>query len=578
MPGVRVTRRQFGAASAAALAGLALPRRPRLPAAPAERLLRNGQVLTVDARFTVAEAVAIGEGRILGTGTASALRPLLGPGTEVIDLGGRTVLPGINDSHLHCTSWGLTRPPYYLDLGFPTVTSIADVVAQVRAAATSRPPEQWIRGRGWDVTYFAEGRQPTRQDLDAVAPEHPVVLFEFSGHAVWVNSRALALAGITRESVPPAGGVIVKDATGEPTGLLFEGATGPVYRVLPDFTEAERVRAIEEALAALPAEGITSFTEPGTDQFSLGVYARLAREGKLTSRITALVRGGNSTAALEQVLAEFQPLRDVDPRQLRVTGIKLFADGIPTGNRTAWLSEAYVGGGLGSLTVDGATDAERLATLRGLIAMAHRAGFQVGTHATGDAAIAAAVEAYVDVMSRMPRSDPRHYIIHGDLARPGTLRLMARHGIGANFNASIKQVIADGQPSAIGAERAAYEWPYRTALDLGVHVSSASDAPVTVPNWRQGLATCLARRGRKSGKVFGPEQRITLAEAVRTYTTGGAWQDYAETWKGTLEPGMAADLCVVDGRLLETDPDVLPTVPVLLTIAGGRVVYDGRRG
>jgi predicted amidohydrolase YtcJ len=378
---------------------------------------------------------------------------------------------------------------------------------------------------------------------------------------------------VTRETVPPTGGVVVKDAAGEPTGVLLEGAAGALYRVLPPPGEADQAAAIGVAIEGMHREGITSFTEPGIDAATLGRYAARARAGGLGARLTVLLRGGPSVESVQAVLDLDRSRAGIDPRWLRVAGGKLFADGIPTINKTAWLHEPFVGGGHGSLSIGGGSDEERVAALGEMIARVHAAGLQIGTHATGDRAIDAVVDGYVRAMASRPRDDARHYLIHADLTSPATLRRMAAHGIGANFNAGIKHMIVDGQVEAIGPARAGYEWPYRTALDAGVRVASSSDAPVTYPNWRQGVATCLLRKGRQSGKVFGPEQRIDLMEALRTYTTGGAWQDRAESWKGSVEVGRAADLCVVDGPLIGRDPEELAETGVAMTVVAGRVVH-----
>jgi predicted amidohydrolase YtcJ len=484
------------------------------------------------------------------------------------------VLPGANDSHLHALLWGFSRPPFTLEVSYPAVRSIADVVGRVREAAAARPPGRWIQGSGWDQRYFSEGRAPTRHDLDRAAPQHPVLLNEFSFHAVWANSRALELAGVTRETVPPPGGVIVKDAEGEPTGVLFEAAAGLVRRAVPPYSAAERGRALDGATALMASNGITSFTEPGIDAETLALYAERAGAGRLTARLTALLRGGSTAAALRATLGAFRPPPGADPRWVRVAGIKLLADGIPTNNKTAWLHQPYQDGGNGVLLVGEGGDDQRVAELEAMVALAHEAGWQIGTHATGDRAIDAVVEAYARALAGRPDPDRRHYLIHADLVSPGTLRRMAALGIGANFNAAIKYLIADGQVGSIGPVRAAYEWPYRTALDAGVIVATGSDAPVTDGNWRQGLATCVARKGKQSGAVSGPDQRINLDQAIWSHTAAGAWQDHAERWKGTLTPGMAADLVVLDGAIDRVDPDGIGGMTVDQTVVNGAVVFQ----
>jgi len=567
-----LSRRDLLSAAGAAALGLM----PRVRQDTADLILYNGLVHTMGRGFPTATAVAVGGGRILAVGGDAALRSLAGRRTETVDLRGASVIPGINDSHLHAMSWALASPPFVLDIGPPKISSIAGVAAAVREAARSKPAGQWIQGRGWDQPYFEEGRAPTRADLDAATTEHPVILTEFSGHAIWVNSKALELAGITRDTEPPQGGVVVKDASGEPTGVLFEGAAGLVRRLLPRITVEDRQRAVELALERMAASGITSFTEPGLDAESLRAYAGVYRARPRSARLTALRAGGRSLEALERVIADPVSEEGLDPRMMRIAGVKLFADGIPTNNKTAWLYDPYVDGGVGKLVIEGASDDERVAELQAMIRRAHGLGWQIGTHVTGDRGIDAVVDGYLAAQKAGGLADPRHYLIHSDLVLPATLDRMAAGGIGANFNAAIKHLIADGQVGSIGPERAAYEWPYRTALVKGVVVASSSDAPVTDGNWGKGLAMCVGRKGNQSGKVFGPEERITLDQAIATYTTGGAWQDRAESWKGEVRAGQVADLAVLDRRLPDVATDELPSVAVALTVAGGQVVFRKR--
>ena len=559
----------------------------------ADLVFVDGSVLTVDAEFTVAQALAVTDGRISAVGDRSVVEPLIGPRTRVVDLAGGTLLPGINDSHLHGCAYGLASPPLALDVAHPAVTSIADVAEVVRAAVVHAEPDQWIVGIGWDTGYLAEcladsSRLPTRHDLDAVSPDHPVLLQDFSGHASWVNSRALELAGLDRDTVPPPGGIILKDAAGDPTGLLQEGAQAIVQRVQPPLDAAARTAAIRSTLDKLRALGITSYTEPGLgpggEQIlggglgaqGLDVYRRLLADDELTARVSVLLlpTGLSSTAAaFTEALDAMDERHSDDPRRLNVIGVKVFADGIPP-NKSSWMHEEYVGGGCGCLSIAGETDEERVAEITEMIRHAHAAGYQVGVHVTGDRGIDTVVGAFDKAMADHPRDDPRHYLIHGDFLTPTAMRSLAERGLGVNMNPTIKWTIADLEVDFVGPERAAYEWPYRDAIDAGITVMSSSDAPVTHPDWRQGIATMLLRESKATGSVSGPDQRITLAEAVRTYTINAAWQDFAEDWKGSLEVGKVADLCVLGGDLLAADPHDIPALPVLLTVLDGRVVYD----
>ncbi|MEM7217978.1 MAG: amidohydrolase [Pseudomonadota bacterium] len=541
----------------------------------ADLVFTGGDVHVADSAATRHSALAVRGNQIVAVGSNADINALAGPRTRRVALDGRTVLPGINDSHLHLLMWSLGQPPFSLDVSFPAVRSIADVVSLVGAEARRRPQGDWIAGRGWDQPYLEEGRAPTRHDLDAVAPDHPVALTEFSGHAVWANTAALKLAGITRDTVPPVGGVIVKDELGEPTGLLFEGAAWAVRDAVPDPTPSQNKAALRAGMQALLARGITSCTVPGIAPEILQQMSEIAREPDINKlRVTALVRSPDNLDALGEVLREFDRLDAVRSPWFQTPGVKIMGDGIPTMNRTAWLHDDYVGGGNGTLLIAGETHDERVAELGRMVALIHGRRQQLGIHVTGDRSIDAAVAACLAAQTAEPFADPRHYLIHADLISPPTLRQAARAGIGVNFNPEIKHLIADSQVYAIGVTRAAYEWPYRTALDSGAIVASSSDAPVTAGNWLQGISTMVSRVGKQSGRVSGPEQKIALDEAIRTYTWAGAWQDRAESYKGTLAVGQVADLCVLQGRIDAIASDQLPAAGVALTVVDGRVVHD----
>ncbi|GAA4735514.1 amidohydrolase [Phytohabitans rumicis] len=582
--GYELDRRQLlrGAAAVAAgtVAAGALPAGAAYAhGTSADLVIHNGRVLVLDERFRTAEAVAIRGGRVLAVGRARDVRRLVGRRTQVLDAGGGTVLPGINDSHVHLNALGLNFPPF--SYGVDTAT-IDELVAVVRTAVEAASvPGSWIRGQGWNDNRLP--RPPRRTDLDPVSGDHPVVLTDFSFHAMAVNTAALRLAGITRDTVPPPGGVIEKDADGEPTGVLRETAQGLVRAVVPAFTADEVARSIDAGVTLLHAQGITSVTDPGITLATLGLYADKVRAGTLGVRVSALLSGGTAPQQLRDVLAAYRPLRGIDPRVLRVAGVKLFADGIPTAAKTAWLHEPYLDGTNGSLVIDGTTVAEQVANLHEMIRVAVRAGFQVGTHATGDATIDAVVAGYLKAMGRdWRRADLRHYVIHADLTPRATLRTMARHDIGANMNATIKYLLGRTLDPVLGPARTDYQWPYRSALDLGVRVTSASDAPVTYPNWLQGVMAAALREGMvfggAGGGVAGEAERITVPEALATYTRTPAWQDHAGGWKGTLAEGMVADVCVVGGDVLGVDPHELVNLPVTTTVVGGRVVYERSAG
>ncbi|KUJ69406.1 amidohydrolase [Streptomyces albus subsp. albus] len=560
---------------------------------PADLVFLNGSVLTVDPDFTVASALAVTDGVISAVGGRDDVQGHMGPDTRVVDLDGGTLLPGINDSHLHGCAFGIGTPPLSLDVGHPAVRSIADVAEAVREAARHTPAGEWITGHGWDPGFLEEcvadpSRLPTRQDLDAVSPDHPVLLYSFSGHATWVNSAALTRAGVDREAAAPYGPLVAVDEAGEPTGLLQEGAQDLVHGALPALSPQVRAEAIKSTLATLASLGITSYTEPGLGpggdalmrgalaHSTLEVYRRLAADGELTARVSVLLLPGGMAGTAEEfrdALAGLGGFTSPDPRRLNVVGVKVFADGIVP-NKTAWMHQPYVGGGCGSLCVGAGSDDERVAEVGRIIRYAHEAGYQIGVHVTGDRGIDTVVDAFAAATAAHPRHDARHYVIHGDFLGAQAMKTLAAHGFGVNMNPTIKWTVADLEEEFVGPERAAYAWPYRDAIDAGVTVASGSDAPVTFPDWRQGVATMLLRESKASGRVSGPDQRIRLAEAVRTYTVNAAWQDFAEDWKGTLEVGKVADLCALRGDLLTADPHDIPDMPVVLTAIGGQIVHD----
>ncbi|MFB8045368.1 amidohydrolase [Streptomyces hydrogenans] len=561
----------------------------------ADLVFVGGRVVTVDAEFSVVEALAVTGSVISAVGTREDVAALIGPGTRVVDLEGATLLPGINDSHLHGCAFGMASPPLSVEVGHPAVSSLAEVAEAVREAVGRASAGQWITGHGWDTGYLAEcvadpSRHPARGDLDAVSPDHPVVLYSFSGHATWVNSKALELIGIDRHTVAPPGGAVVADEAGEPTGLLHEGAQALVQNALPPLDRQERTDAIKSALATLARLGVTSYTEPGLGPGgdgimrgalgteTLEVYRRLLADGELTARVGVLLLPTGMAGTAEEfarTLDDLDVAGEDDPRRLAIHGVKVFADGIVP-NKTAWMHEPYVGGGCGSLCVGGDLDDDRIAEIGAMIRHAHAAGHQLGVHATGDRAIDTVTDAFAAAAAAHPRDDARHYVIHGDFLTPHAMKVLAAHDYGVNMNPTIKWTVADMEEEFVGAGRAAYAWPYRDALDAGVRVASGSDAPVTHPDWRQGVATMVLRESKAAGRVSGPEQRIALAEAIRTYTIDAAWQDFADDWKGSLETGKVADLCVVEGDLLGADPHTIPDMPVVLTVLDGRVVYEAR--
>jgi predicted amidohydrolase YtcJ len=558
--------------------------------APADLIFVNGTVVTVDANDTVAEALAVRDGVIVAVGDRASVEGHAGPATRVVDLDGGTLLPGINDSHIHAISLGYMTPPLNLDVAFPTVRSIADCVAAVRDAVAARQPGEWVVGQGWDLGYLAEcsadpERMPNRHDLDAVATENPVVLIDFSYHTAWVNTVVLDLLGIDTAGDHGHDEAVVTTPDGAPSGVLYERWQREALERVPPMTDEQREIATRLVAAQLTRLGITSITDPAIgpadpagpmSTAGIDVYRRLVESGDLPLRINVLRFPTGMSPSLAEFHSGLEQLGDVptaDPRRFAVVGVKIFADGIPP-NKTAWMYEDYVGGGTGALTVQAETDDERVAHLHEMVRAGHDLGYQVGVHVTGDRSADEVVKAFVEACEANPRPDPRHYLIHADFVTPWGIQTCAKYGFGVNMNPTIKWTIAHLVTDFVGAERGAYEWPYRDVIAAGVRAMSSSDGPVTVPDWRQGVATMMLREAKADAVVSGPEQCIGLMDALRTYTVNAAWQDRAEEWKGSLEVGKVADLCVLGGDLLAADPHDIPTIPVRMTVYDGHVVYE----
>jgi hypothetical protein len=561
----------------------------------ADSIYVNGKVVTVDGRDSIAQALAVKGDRLLAVGTDAEVREWAGAGTEVIDLAGKTIVPGINDSHTHAAMYGGSRPPLTLDVGYPSVRSIADIKEMVRARAAEARPGEWIRGNGWDPGFWDECKvEPARRmswaDLDEVAPDNPVYLVDFTQHQLVANSLALSLAGITRDTTTEPGSQIVKDpATGEPTGMLVElPAQGILMRVVPLWSHEEKRAAILQMMRLMNARGITSVTDAALGPGGIGyqggllgsecisVYNDLHNEDAMTVRVNVLYLFGEYGAIS---LKDFQrSVQEIglhsgfgDP-WLQIGGIKLFADGIPQ-TKTAWLNEDYPDGGNGSLVIPGATPEDRVRELGDMIVFAHTHGFQCGIHVIGDRAITACVDGIERAQKEKPW-DLRHYLIHSDLVTPADIQRMVRLGVGVSTQPILKWVFSDVIDQMIGIPRSEWQFPVRSLLDAGINVSLSSDTPVAEPDWLQGVEAAVLRKSKASGTVRGPAQRVSVMEAIRGYTMGGAWQDFREKQKGSLEPGKLADFCVLDQDILAVDPEEIHAITNLATVVSGRRVYE----
>jgi predicted amidohydrolase YtcJ len=550
----------------------------------ADLVLLNGKIITVDKNFSIKEAVAVKDGEVVFVGKAAGIRKFIGPETRSIDLQGGAVMPGINDSHVHVDSLGLSMPPFALNLNFPVVKSIAHIAAAVAAKAVALPAGSWIRGNGYNPPYLAEcqadpAREPTRWDLDSVSPVNAVALWDFSHHNLWANSKALEMAGITRDTLDPPGGIIVKDAKGEPIGILREAATALVETVLPRLTREEVKDTLLVGIREMNLNGITSFTQPQLEPNGdlVAIYQELFNEGRLTARVTGMILFGRDFKELKTNLDMWKAPAGLDRTWLQFSQIKIMADGIPP-TKTAWMCSPYVGGGYGSLTINAPTDGEKSDNLLQMIQYGHAKRWQIGVHGTGDRTISTILDGYESAQRLYPwQKNKRHYIIHDEMINAADIRRSVRLQVAAAMQPYIHKLNADSAASIVGPELAPRDWPFGSVLKAGGKLTFSSDAAATYPDWRKGVQAAVLREGF-SGTVNGPDECISREEAIRAYTINGAWQDHMESVKGSIEPGKVADLCVLDRDILTVPSHEIGDISVLMTIVGGKIVCEKSEG
>ncbi len=534
-------------------------------AQPADMVLRNGIVHTVDGASRTVAAVAIRGGRFVVVGDDAAAMAQAGPGTEGVDLAGRTMVPGLIDTHLHMSFAALNRPAVAL----LDARSVADVQRAIAARVARTPQGQWVlASSGWHESLLAEGRLPTRQELDTVSPDNPVFIPR-GGHVVTANSRALALAGITAATPNPPGGVIVRDPAGEATGVLLENAAYFVRRVLPPPPgPAEYARLMQETMRELNGYGLVSVVDPGVDDRVIQVYDQLRQAGQMTVRTDLLYRALTRDQVRKGLTHKALPADDM----LRFAGIKFPLDGGVEGARMYQPYRIVPGeqpdaGYKGLLLLPPGGVDEFVEGLR----LAAAANVQVQTHAVGDETIDVIVDAYGRVNADTPLRGRRWTIMHLFLPTPGAIRRMAEMGIMATMQ-DHAVLLGHNQRRWWGEERAAYAIPIRSVMDAGVHVGGGTDGPV-VPVDPFLSMWWMTTRQTLNGYALGPEQAITAAEALRLYTINNAITMGTEAERGSIEVGKLADLAVLSQDLLAVPAMQIRDTKALLTILGGRVVH-----
>ena len=530
----------------------------------ADRLLLGGIVHT-EAGVRRA-AVAIGGGRVLALVEAEDVEGWVGPETEVVELDGGHVLPGLIDSHLHLTGFGTSLE----QVDCSGAGSWAEVVLRAVRGARGLPPGAWVEGRGWDQNLWTEKAFPDRAELDRKIDEHPVLLRRVDGHAAVANARALALAGIARDTPDPPGGRILRRPDGEPSGVLLDTAVGLVRDVVPPAGPDDIERRILRACDYLVEVGLTHIHEPGTAAAELAVLRRLAAAGRLPVRVYVFL-DGDDPELLDRELARGP---DLEPgAMLRVGGVKLYADGA-LGSRGALLGDDYHDDpGNRGLAV---TSPERLRSVAG---RASRAGFQVAIHAIGDEAVHRVLGVY-DSLGAETSSRLRHRVEHSQTVRPADVQRFARLGLVASVQPTHCTSDMPWAPDRLGPERIGWAYRWRSLAAAGARLAGGSDAPVEDPDPRRGLHAAVTRQqpGGMPPGGWNPAERVDREQAIELFTTGGALAAHAESWCGAVAPGFVADLTVVGCDPIGCDPERLLHMNVLRTIVGGEdryVVDDG---
>ena len=516
-------------------------------------ILTNGKILTVDDNFTIHDTLVVHEGRVLETGAASLVSKY--PAREVIDLQGKTVMPGFNDSHTHIRG----RPQRYIELG--EVSSIAEIQDLIRSKISEIGEGEWITGYGWSEDELDDGRRPLRDDLDLAAPNNPVILTRAGGHSAVTNSIALDLAGVTLETPQPEGGVIERGNNGELNGVIRERQE-IVGRLVPESTYEEIIASLEINLNDLLRLGITSITDASKPPNQFAMWEELYKNARLPLPRSQIQFQWFDIKGINEVKARAGNGTDF----LKVGPIKVFADGGFTGP-AAYTLEPYRNQGeyRGYLNMPEQELVEHLNEI-------HDAGWQMGIHTIGDAAIVLVVNTLADALERNPRDDHRHYLNHFSMRPPElTMELMAEHGIHITQQPNFTYTLEGRYVENLDGWRLQHNNPLRSPMDHGITVAISSDILPIGP--MVGIYAAVTRKGM-TGNVYGQEEAITREEAIRAYTASGAFLNFEENIKGSLQSGKFADMIVLSDDILTVDEEKIMDILVEQTYVDGKLVYS----
>jgi len=519
---------------------------------PVDLVLHNGKILTIDNNFSIHSAIVVNQGKVIVSGDESILTEY--KAKKIIDLMGKTLMPGFNDSHTHISG----NPRRYIDLS--DTGSIIEIQALVRDKAKDLGQGEWITGYGWSEDELTEQRKPSRYDLDDAAPNNPVVLTRAGAHSAVASSMALAAAGINASTPDPKGGVIEHTDSGEPNGIIRE-RHNLVLDLVPASSEEELIASLEVNLHQLLAKGITSITDAQKTPAEYQRWETLYEQTQLALPRASLQFEWQDPAAITALKERVGEGND----NLKIGPIKIFVDGGFTGP-AAYTIDPY----------------RNQASYRGYLNMPenelvsqineiHDAGWQMGIHAIGDAAIQLVVDTLADTLTRAPKVDHRHYLNHFSMRPPEqTMKKMAEHQIHITQQANFTYTLEGRYAENLDGFRLAHNNPIKSPMEHGVLVALSSDILPIGP--LVGLYAAVTRKGM-SGKVYGPDEAISMAQALRAYTQIGAFINFDDDIKGTLEPGKYADMIVLSDDILNIDAEQILEVEVLQTYMNGELVY-----
>ncbi|MEY9981481.1 putative amidohydrolase YtcJ [Bradyrhizobium yuanmingense] len=538
-----------------------------MPELHADSILLNGTIWCGFEQGTV-EALAIWRGKVLVTGSKDKVLAYKGPRTCMVDLKGGFATPGLNDAHLHLIATGVAAQ--WIDATPQAAPTLQSLQNAIREKAKSLPPGAWIQARGYDQTKLDIGRHPQKSELDAVAPDHPVMLVRTCGHVSIFNSKAFELAAVDVNTPAPEGGLIERE-NGILTGFVAEKALDVLRKAIPKPTTDELVEAIESAGNMLLSYGITSVMDAavghvaGFDEIRAYNFAKLQK--RLPVRTWLVLLGDPNTSIVEQCF-EAGLVSGAGDDMLTIGAVKIFLDG-SVGGRTAWMSKAYLGD-------DNNTGLQILPDqeLEALVLEAHTKGYQLACHAIGDAAIGQLIRAYEKALAAYPDADRRHRIEHCGFSTPEQHMRMKKAGIYPCPQQVFVYDFGDAFISLLGEERALSSYPLKTWNELGFKAAAGSDSPVCHPNPYPNIYNMLTRKTAK-GTVMDARQCVSIEQALQAYTEFGAFSQKLEHMKGKLIPGQVADIAVFSRNMLTATPEeILSDTRCNLTILGGQVVFE----